>query len=121
MGKYRGRIEIIADILKASSEPVKKTRIMFAANLSHRILEKYLKETAKVGLISSDNDFYEITEKGRVFLKRYTRFSSEYSILEKKVQNMRFERKVLEEMCELSDNICTEPILGRRRTRESSH
>jgi len=99
MVKYRRRFEIIADILKAAEDGAKKTRIMYVANLSHGLLEKYLMKTINVGFIRFNNDGYEVTEKGRLFLERYAEFSSKYSKLQRELGNMKFEMEVLERMC----------------------
>jgi predicted transcriptional regulator len=99
MVKYRRRFEIIADILKAAENGAKKTRIMYVANLSHRLLEKYLMETINVGFVRFNNDGYEVTEKGHLFLERYAQFSSKYSKVQRELENMRFEMEVLERMC----------------------
>ena len=102
MPRYRSRLEIIADILNVVGNGAKKTRIMYIANLSYKLLEKYLKKTLEASLISSNNDFYEVTEKGRVFLEKFNDFSSRYSNLEKEFDEISFERQVLERMCELA-------------------
>jgi predicted transcriptional regulator len=117
MMKYRHRLEIIADILGAADNVVKKTRIMYVANLSHRLLEKYLAETISLGFIRFNNDGYEVTEKGRSFLERYARFSSKYSKLERELENMRFEREVLERMCARVPSIDTKSNIVRRKSK----
>jgi predicted transcriptional regulator len=99
MVKYRRRFEIIADILKAAENGAKKTRIMYVANLSHRLLEKYLMKTINVGFIRFNNDGYEVTDKGQLFLEMYAQFSSKYSKVQREFENMRFEMEVLERMC----------------------
>jgi len=104
--KYRRRFEIIADILNvAAVNGAKKTRIMYVANLSYRLLEKYLKETLEVDLIRSNNEGYEVTEKGRIFLEKYGEFSSKYSKLERELKALEFEREVLERMCEQVEGV----------------
>jgi predicted transcriptional regulator len=104
MVKYRRRFEIIADILKAAENGAKKTRIMYVANLSHMLLEKYLTETINVGFIRFNNDGYEVTDKGQLFLERYAQFSSKYSKVQRELENMRFEMEVLERMCTTSSD-----------------
>ena len=99
MVKYRRRFEIIADILKVAGDGAKKTRIMYAANLSHALLEKYLVSMIDIGFIRVNNDGYEVTDKGQIFLERYTDFSSKYSKLRRELENLKFEREVLERMC----------------------
>ncbi len=99
MVRYRGRVEIIADILNVASTRAKKTRIMYFANLSYALLEKYLPEVLKLEFISYDNECYEVTEKGRAFLEKYSSFSSKYSKFEGELQRMLFEREALEKLC----------------------
>ena len=98
--KYRHRVDIIADILRIAHDGAKKTRIMYIANLSYRLLEKYLTHTVDLGFVQANNEGYEATEKGRMFLQKYTQFSSKYCTLQNEVQNMKFERQILERMCE---------------------
>jgi predicted transcriptional regulator len=117
MVSYRNRLEIIADILNATGSGAKKTRIMYLANLSYKLLEKYLGETVKVGLVFFNHDCYEVTEKGRSFIERYGDFSSKYSKIKGELEKMVFEREVLERMCELSANPSSKVnMLNNRRT-----
>jgi predicted transcriptional regulator len=114
MVKYRRRLDIIADILSAAIRGAKKTRIMYVANLSYRLLEKYLEETVNIGFIRLNNNGYEVTEKGRIFLEKYSQFSSRYSVLERQLDDMKFEREVLERMCESAGNINPKVTVGRK-------
>jgi len=98
---YRSRLEIIADILKAAGNGAKKTRIMYFANLSYSLLEKYLAAVIKAKMLASNGDKYEITEKGRVFLERFERYSKKLSRINKELKAIKFERQVLEQMCEV--------------------
>ena len=100
--RYRKRLEIIADMLDAVGDGSNKTRIMYFANLSYKLLGKYLKKTLDAGLVSFNNGHYEVTEKGQVFLERFGSFSSRYSKLERELEEASFERKVLERMCKLA-------------------
>jgi predicted transcriptional regulator len=97
-------LEIIADILNAVGDGAKKTRIMGLANLSYKLLEKYLEETLSVGLVYFNHNCYEVTEKGRSFIERYGDFSSRYSKIKGELGKVMFEREVLERMCELPAN-----------------
>jgi predicted transcriptional regulator len=100
--KYRQRINIIADILNVAGSGAKKTKIMYVANLSYQLLEKYLEETVNIGFVRFNGNGYEVTEKGRLFLEKYAQFSSRYSELKSELEIMMFEKEVLERMCELS-------------------
>jgi predicted transcriptional regulator len=102
--KYRRRVDIIADILGTAANGAKKTRIMYVANLSHELLEKYLGQTINMGFVQVNRMGYEVTERGRDFLERYARFSSEYHELEGQLEKLKFEREVLERMCEQGIN-----------------
>jgi len=113
MPRYRSRLEIIADVLDAVGESAKKTRIMYVANLSYKLLGKYLKKTVEANLLSSNNDYFEVTEKGQLFLERFKDFSSRYAKLEREQEEISFEREVLERMCELPLSKSNNP--GRRR------
>lgn len=97
--KYRRGFEIIADILKAAKNGARKTRIMYIANLSHSLLEKYLAKTIDIGFIILNNDCYEVTERGQLFLERFEQFFSRYSRVQRELEKMRFEMEVLERMC----------------------
>ena len=100
MVKYRDGLRIIADILHAAGSGTKKTRIMGVANLSYRLLEKYLGKTVQTGFLRLNDEGYEVTEKGQAFLEKYEDFSSRYSKLENEFQSALFEREVLKRMCQ---------------------
>ena len=114
MTRYRKSLEIIADILNAVGDGAKKTRIMYIANLSYKLLGKYLDKTVDAGLINCSNDSYEVTEKGQVFLERFGDFSSRFSKLERQLDEMYFEKEVLERMCELAASSNNDPRRKRR-------
>ena len=115
MVNYRNRLEIIADILNAVGDGAKKTRIMYLANLSYKLLEKYLEETVNVGLVYFNHDCYEVTEKGRSFIERYGDFSSKYSKIKGELEKIMFEREVLERMCESPANLSSKAKMQRSK------
>lgn len=117
MVRYRNRLEIIADILNAVGSGAKKTKIMYVANLSYALLEKYLGETVEAGLVFFNHDSYEMTEKGRTFIERYGDFSSKYSRVKSELEKMMFEREVLERMCGLTTDFGTKVNLNNRKAR----
>ena len=100
----RRRIDILADILEVAVRGAKKTRIMNNANLSHSLLEKYLKYTVGVGFLQLNNGSYETTEKGRKFLEMYARFSSTHAKLRKELEASELELTVLERFCGPANN-----------------
>jgi predicted transcriptional regulator len=114
--KYRHRISIIADIVKATEKFGKKTRIMYFANLSYKLLQKYLDETINAGFINTNNNSYEVTEKGRAFLKKYKSYNRRYSRVQKTHQNLIAEREKLEKMCGKSSRNAKSKV-KRKRTK----
>jgi predicted transcriptional regulator len=72
----RGKIQIMGDVLALGTSGVKKTHIMYRANLSYEQVHLYLRELISKRLIvqdaSSDGVLYRTTEKGREFLLYYT-------------------------------------------------
>src|SRR5215210_7055173 len=74
----RGKIQIMGDVLALATSGIKKTHIMYRANLSYEQVHLYLGELIGKMLItqdvsSSDGVVYRTTEKGREFLLHYTR------------------------------------------------
>jgi predicted transcriptional regulator len=74
----RGKIQIMGDVLALGTSGIKKTHIMYKANLSYEQVHLYLGELIGKRLISqdvssSDGVIYRTTEKGREFLLHYTR------------------------------------------------
>ena len=88
----RGRIQIIGDVLALATSGIKKTHIMYKANLSYEQVHLYLEELIRKALVaqdvSSDAVVYRITEKGREFLLYYTRL---IEFLEEQKQEMEVE------------------------------
>ncbi|MGD6850540.1 MAG: winged helix-turn-helix domain-containing protein [Candidatus Bathyarchaeia archaeon] len=78
MGKNRDSLSIVADILEGTGSGASKTRIMFAANLSFKLLEKYLDLVLQAGLITVESRKYQLTEQGQRFLKQYRPFRDRY-------------------------------------------
>jgi predicted transcriptional regulator len=75
----RGKIQIMGDVLELAKSGIKKTHIMYRANLSYEQVHLYLGELIAKGLIvqdvssPADGVIYRTTEKGREFLLYYTR------------------------------------------------
>jgi predicted transcriptional regulator len=72
----RGKIQIIGDVLSLATSGIKKTHIMYKANLSYEQVYLYLEELISKRLIeqdvSADGVVYRTTEKGRDFLSYYS-------------------------------------------------
>jgi predicted transcriptional regulator len=98
---YRSRFDIIADMLGVASGRAKKTQIMYQANLSYRLLTKYLSEIRRSSLISYERKgrCYVLTNKGREFLEVYKEYSRRASFVEKHLSNVNLKRQVLERLC----------------------
>jgi predicted transcriptional regulator len=76
-GTNRGKIQITADILYLSTVAIKKTHIMYKANLSYEQVNYYLTDLLNNDLLSQhileDGIVFRTSEKGREYLKHYTR------------------------------------------------
>ncbi|HEX2169660.1 MAG TPA: winged helix-turn-helix domain-containing protein [Nitrososphaera sp.] len=72
----RGKIQIMGDVLALATSGIKKTHIMYRANLSYEQVHLYLGELIGKSLIeqdvSPDGVVYRTTGKGREFLLYYT-------------------------------------------------
>ncbi|GAG99814.1 unnamed protein product [marine sediment metagenome] len=70
--KKRGEIDIFAEILCLANEGgIKKTPIVYQANLNFKILEGFLSELLERGLIEVKDQIYETTDRGIKFLHHY--------------------------------------------------
>ena len=100
MGNYRGKLDIIADILKVASRKPKKTQIMYQANLSFRVLQKYLADMSGASLICFEDDTqcYALTSKGKEFLETYTQYSKSNRHAEKIIDDVNSKKQTLEEL-----------------------
>ena len=71
----RGKLEIMAEVVHLSTSSIKKTHIMYKANLSYDQINRYLRELLKLEFIEIAIDdgtpIYRATEKGRLFLHYY--------------------------------------------------
>lgn len=95
MVKNRDSLSIVAAILEAARYGASKTRIMSSANLSFRLLEKYLDSSVTAGFVRSENSRYILTEQGWTFLKRYQSFMERYSRVQKALEALSSEREQL--------------------------
>jgi predicted transcriptional regulator len=103
LGKNRDRLSIIAAILEATNSGVSKTHIMFTANLSFSLLEKYLDVVVSAGFVRVKACKYELTEHGREYLKQYRHFHERYITAQRLLETLGFERDKLALMCEEAD------------------
>jgi predicted transcriptional regulator len=107
LGNYRGRLDIIADILNVASREAKKTQIMYQANLSYKVLQRYLYEIIQASLITFEKhkQCYELTYKGQEYLDAYKDYSKCSKNMEKHLTDFSAKKKVLEELCPIKPNI----------------
>lgn len=96
MGKNRDRLSIIAAVLEASRAGSSKTHIMFKANLSFKLLEKYLTLVTEAGFVNLTDSSYQLTARGDEFLERYKSFQSELSKLKQSLEAIGNEQANLE-------------------------
>jgi predicted transcriptional regulator len=89
----RGKIQIMGDVLALGTSGIRKTHIMYKANLSYEQVHLYLGELIGKRLIAQDVSpegvIYRTTEKGREFLLYYTRL---VEFLEEKKQEPEVEQ-----------------------------
>lgn len=73
---HRGRMDIMAGILRVSRGGARKPHIMYRCNLSFRHLKTYLDFLTNSGLIreisKSGRSVFETTDKGLQFLQAYS-------------------------------------------------
>jgi predicted transcriptional regulator len=99
MGKYRDRLQIIADILSVVRDGAKKTHVMYQANLSFTLLKRYLTEVLEAGLVSCDDEeFYRLTGRGRSFLDRFGEYSMRCERVEEELNHVNNDKTVLEKL-----------------------
>jgi predicted transcriptional regulator len=101
LGTYRGRLDIIADILAVARQRAKKTQIMYQANLSYSLLTRYLAEIRRAYLIRFERKerCFVLTRKGLEFLERYKEYSRRNKHVEQQINDVDGKRKVLEDLC----------------------
>jgi predicted transcriptional regulator len=102
LGSYRGRLDIIADILQVVSQNAKKTQIMYQANLNYKVLQRYLKNITSASLIELEDaeQYYMLTQKGQEFLEAYKEYAKTNESIEKRLNDANNKKKCLEQLCE---------------------
>jgi predicted transcriptional regulator len=99
LGKNRDKIGLMAAILEAANTGAPKTRIMINANLSFKLLEKYLGLSMQLGYLEAEGTLYKVTQQGRIFLVRYRRFVSQHAQVQKSLRTLAEERAILDCLC----------------------
>lgn len=74
---------------------------MYQANLSYKILQRYLNEIANAALIRFENDqqIYILTDKGQNYLDAYKEYARCSKNMEKRLNDCTTKRKSLEGLC----------------------
>ncbi len=100
MVSYRDHLDIVADILNVASRNAKKTQIMYQANLSYRVMQKYLAELNSAALIDycDGTQCYMITSKGKQFLEDYKKYSVVNNRIEKALVEVNVKKANLEKV-----------------------
>lgn len=97
MAKYRSRLEIIADVLGVVSGGARKTKIMYQANLSYKLLIHYLKDVIDMGLVKMKGEnTYELTEKGSDFLREFKGYHEHRVEVEEQLNEVHDKKVMLE-------------------------
>jgi predicted transcriptional regulator len=99
---YRSDLDIIADILKvAANGGARKTQILYRANLSYRLLQKYLNDALEARLLRfEDGDKrYVLTSKALQFLSVYKEYAKRNRHVVKQLNDLNDKRRRLKELC----------------------
>lgn len=90
MTKKRDRLQIIYDILKAihdKNNRIRPTHILYKSNLSHQMMEEYLKDLISKHFVVMNKDkngkTYSLTQKGFDYLNKYkliTEFTDSFGL-----------------------------------------
>lgn len=73
---------------------------MFAANLSFKLLEKYLDVVVSAGFVQVNDSIYLLTESGRGFLRLYSDFHERYAKAQELIEALGSEHEKLAQLCE---------------------
>ncbi len=68
-GERRGEFDIALAILRAANSGEGRTRIMYAANVSHAMLRRYLDGLLALGFVERRGQAYGLTPKGLALLR----------------------------------------------------
>jgi predicted transcriptional regulator len=98
---YRDKLDIIADILNVASHEAKKTQIMYKANLSYKVLQRYLNEIMDASLVDykEKNQIYSLTSKGQAYLDAYKEYAQTNKRIEKRLTIISTKKKNLFDFC----------------------
>jgi predicted transcriptional regulator len=90
MNKKRDKLQVIHDILQVIKDKngrIKPTHILYKSNLSHQMMEEYLKGLIEKEFVvekkEGNSKTYSITQKGQEYLGQYkliTNFTSSFGL-----------------------------------------
>lgn len=74
---------------------------MYQANLSYKVLQRYLDETIGASLIKFENgrQCYMLTSKGQDYLDAYREYSRTNKTIERRLSDFSTKKKILEDLC----------------------
>lgn len=107
----RCHLKIMADILSVlvAREKTRKTHIMYGANLSYTLLNRYLNEALNANLIRQNCDgCYKVTSKGTTFLSMYDSYIKRKEQAKEKIVEMDSKKSELQRL--LSPKHVSAPI-----------
>jgi predicted transcriptional regulator len=114
LNKNRCSLDIAWEMLSIVSVKMRKTRIMYGANLSFVQLEKYLAALLGSGLLECDGDSgYLITARGKEFLELYEDYVERSTHLKEEVDRNLKDRLRLENMCFRDKNPANQTGIGK--------
>ena len=108
MSKHRSDLEIVKDILTIvfNDIDVRKTHIMYRANLSYRLLEKYLERIQGLKLVdATEQGFFRLTEDGRSYLKECDSLIDVRNRVREQFRTVESKRTALEQLLDLNRKI----------------
>ena len=99
MAKYRNKLQIIAEILEIVRAGAKKTHIMYGANLSYKLVCKYLNDVVECGLARIDGaDSYVVAPRGVRFLEKFDDYRKLREHVKNELSAVEKEKTLLEQM-----------------------
>jgi predicted transcriptional regulator len=74
---------------------------MFQANLSYKVLKRYLEDVTDASLIylRTEDQCYALTKKGQEFLEAYKDYNKTSKSIEKRLNDIDNKKKSLEQLC----------------------
>jgi predicted transcriptional regulator len=116
VGRYRSRLEIIADVLGVVSGGARKTQIMYQANLSYQLLTRYLRDVLDMGLVRmEDESTYALTRKGADFLLEFKEYHARRVVAEERFSEVEDEKELLMKAFLNAENADAGPKSSRKK------